>query len=748
MVITNTDPPSNFVEDSSPLEQLPEYGGARAPLEPSDPMMVKDVKEGTGSGMTYAQFTGVGDIVYFRADDGTGYGQELWRSDGTEVGTYMVKDINPGANISSISNLNAIGDLLYFSGQDATHGSELWRSDGTEAGTYMVKDINLGSNHSHPSSVIAVSSGSLIFFVADDGVHGKELWASDGTEEGTYMVKDIKVGEDDGSVNELIMLGDTVIFEAWDPTPGSTHYRGVWKSDGTEEGTVLVRSDTDFQWPERLGGIVLFSWASSSMWRTDGTTEGTFEVTDKAKGWCSSGCTTVMGNMMYFQGDDGGTTPDDYGRELWKTDGTEEGTVFVAETNPGSNKHGDPYQFVTAGDKIFFQADDGSNDYVYVSDGTTNGTMKVGGGVNAPNYLKNPESSWSPTNPYNGFRVVGSNLYLEAWGNPSQGTWKNLWRTDGTDNGTHMYDFGNTFGGTNFQYFGVAGDTLYFDGHHSSDEYPYADTGKELWKIDNAGATNKFTLTKDEVMNPIVLDYSGEGTPTWEVYPDLPAGLSINSENGIITGTPPELSDLTSYTVYANASVTSTLPDSILYYNVGDDDDDDGYWEDLHGNNDYDIAISNLDRVEVTGNTDLTHAYRFDSSSDSAVMGNNFQDWSGDLTDDSISIEMWFKPSALSGNKVLWEIGGTSNGNSLVLMDDELTYRLKTSGDNAYVDISTTISLDSEFHNAVVVLDEDAEMAYLYYDGELEASASFSGNFDWGGNNDAGIGCVNANVGG
>ncbi len=90
MVITNTDPPSNFVEDSSPLEQLPEYGGARAPLEPSDPMMVKDVKEGTGSGMTYAQFTGVGDIVYFRADDGTGYGQELWRSDGTEVGTYMV----------------------------------------------------------------------------------------------------------------------------------------------------------------------------------------------------------------------------------------------------------------------------------------------------------------------------------------------------------------------------------------------------------------------------------------------------------------------------------------------------------------------------------------------------------------------------------------------------------------------------------------------------------------------------------
>ena len=88
------------------------------------------------------------------------------------------------------------------------------------------------------------------------------------------------------------------------------------------------------------------------------------------------------------------------------------------------------------------------------------------------------------------------------------------------------------------------------------------------------------------------------------------------------------------------------------------------------------------------------------------------------------------------------------NGNSLVLMDDELTYRLKTSGDNAYVDISITISLDSEFHNAIVVLNKEAQMAYLYYDGELKANASFSGNFDWAGNDNTGIGSEKTNVGG
>ena len=360
-VVVDTDNSSNFVEDSSSLEQVPEYGGARAPLEPSDPMMVKDINPGTSSGAVYPQFTGIGDIIYFQADDGNGYGRELWRSDGTEAGTYMVKDINPGTSHGSISKLNVIDDILYFSGWTDNSGGELWRSDGTEAGTYMVKDINPGSNQSSPMNygwstaschsrslcgAVPQSSGSLIFFTANDGEHGHELWATNGTEEGTYMVKDIKVGDDNADISSLTMLGDTVFFEAWDPTPGSNRYRALWKSDGTEEGTVIVKEDMYFVQPERLGGIILFSF-SSGMWRTDGTTEGTFEFTDKVEYpmGCNLGCSTIMGNMMYFQGDDGGNSAGTYGRELWKTNGTDEGTVLVADLNPGygANRNGDPY---------------------------------------------------------------------------------------------------------------------------------------------------------------------------------------------------------------------------------------------------------------------------------------------------------------------------------------------------------------------------------------------------------------------
>jgi ELWxxDGT repeat protein len=429
-------------------------------------------------------------------------------------------------------------------------------------------------------------------------------------------------------------------------------------------------------------------------------------------------------------------------RDIYVSDGTEEGTY---STNIGHEGYGGSSRLNFGESKFVFVRD--TEDYgeeLWISDGTEGGT-----------HLVKDIREGDKDADIDSVVPVGDTFYFGAAAITNQGV---LWKTDGTEEGTVVINLpeGRTavnVGETGRNMILLKNDLIYAafgNRGDSGDEYRYFGYGSEFWILKNVssayGATPSYTLYKDVAMNPITFDYDGADA-TWEISPDLPPSLSFNSANGTITGIPDELFNLTSYTVYANITA-GTPPDSILYYNVGDDDDGDGYWEDTHGNDDYDIAISNLDRVEVTGNTDLTHAYRFDSSSDLAVMGNNFQDWAGDLTDDSISIEMWFNPSALSGNKILWEIGGTSNGNSLVLMGDELTYRLKTSGDNAYVNISTTISQDSEFHNAVVVLNKEAEMAYLYYDGELKANASFSGDFDWGGNNDAGIGCENDNVGG
>ena len=133
-------------------------------------------------------FTDAGNFFYFTAVTRTN-GRELWRSDGTEVGTYMVKDIYNGTNSSSINNLIMLNDIIYFRANDGTYGEELWRSDGTEAGTYLVKNINPGSSSSAPSYSVVMNN--TLYFSANDGVNGNELWRSDGTEAGTYLVKNI-----------------------------------------------------------------------------------------------------------------------------------------------------------------------------------------------------------------------------------------------------------------------------------------------------------------------------------------------------------------------------------------------------------------------------------------------------------------------------------------------------------------------------------------------------------------------------
>jgi ELWxxDGT repeat protein len=64
-------------------------------------------------------------MVYFVADDEIA-GPELWTSDGTAVGAYLVRDITAGATGTTIANLTAIGDLVYFSATTSARGAEPW----------------------------------------------------------------------------------------------------------------------------------------------------------------------------------------------------------------------------------------------------------------------------------------------------------------------------------------------------------------------------------------------------------------------------------------------------------------------------------------------------------------------------------------------------------------------------------------------------------------------------------------------
>ena len=67
---------------------------------------------------------------------------------------------------------------MFFQADDGTHGRELWESNGSAAGTFMVKEFNLSAD-AYPTFLTNVNG--TLFFQANDGAHGVELWTSNGT---------------------------------------------------------------------------------------------------------------------------------------------------------------------------------------------------------------------------------------------------------------------------------------------------------------------------------------------------------------------------------------------------------------------------------------------------------------------------------------------------------------------------------------------------------------------------------------
>src|SRR6266511_1197498 len=176
--------------------------------------LVKDINPGAGNSYP-GNVNGAG---YFAADDGA-HGFELWRSDGTEAGTTMGKDINPGPGDTSPLWFTDVNGTLFFRADDGVHGTELWKSDGTEAGTTMVKDINPGHIYSRPADSSPggfTKVNGALFFSADDGAHGRELWKSDGTEAGTELFKDINPGSGDSFPGGGFIFKGTLFFTADD----------------------------------------------------------------------------------------------------------------------------------------------------------------------------------------------------------------------------------------------------------------------------------------------------------------------------------------------------------------------------------------------------------------------------------------------------------------------------------------------------------------------------------------------------
>ena len=153
----------------------------------------------------------VDGTLYFTAS--TSYGNDIWKTNGSNEGTTLVDPINRSRGINRAKHLTLVGSNIFYEG---TYGfdSELWVYDSLENTSRRVKEINISGDALNRIDNTLTPFKDKLLFVADDELHGEELWITDGQENGTYRLTDLKEGVTDSDVDEITILGDKVIFRS------------------------------------------------------------------------------------------------------------------------------------------------------------------------------------------------------------------------------------------------------------------------------------------------------------------------------------------------------------------------------------------------------------------------------------------------------------------------------------------------------------------------------------------------------
>ena len=323
-----------------------------------------------------------------------------------------------------------IQDRAFLSVEPNAPDAFWFSSDGTPAGTELLEEfetIGLGflGGFQFPDLLYAedfLDFGEEASYIADQGVFVLDVSSGESQELGVVNPTFL------GRIGGKLLIGDVP------PPPLGTIQGGrLWVSDGTPEGTqplLPVGSPAPVSAFVPFGNELAFAGFSqgfaTELWFTDGTELGTRQIdVVPGPGGSQVANLTRAGDRLFFGGADFAASGSLlYKFRIYVSDGTVAGTQQVsANTFPGIPGVR-PGSIEAVGDRVVFavEGDDGEEEDLWVTDGSTQGTVRLvdlnaaGGGLTLASA---------------GDRVIFSRRIL--------GTDQfQIWSTDGTPGGTNL----------------------------------------------------------------------------------------------------------------------------------------------------------------------------------------------------------------------------------------------------------------------------------------------------------------------
>lgn len=321
----------------------------------------------------------------------------------------------------------------------------------------LLKDISPGrflddgrtnNNALPPASATTYNGANLLFshdgftyFYASDATGTTEgstyLWKTDGTNTGTVRIDQVSIREE----NNIALVGGLIFYVR----PSKAYGEELWVTDGTTVNKRMVKdirtgvNGSEPNYFRSANGILYFSVLTSlspavtfSLWKSDGTEAGTVEI---AGGYanppfpiCSLNGAILFGTIN--------TQPAPVGLrfDLYKTDGTPESTISsgqVVASDVGVLRDG-----AVLNGEYYFHAYSAPHGYnIWKTDGSAAGTLMI----------KAIRSGYYTGSWVRYITEVNGKIYFIADSDPDESTSPRLWVTGGTAESTLQLNVLNTY---------------------------------------------------------------------------------------------------------------------------------------------------------------------------------------------------------------------------------------------------------------------------------------------------------------